>query len=1360
MQVRLVHSASLALLCSSRPIQLHSNPVPVAAAMRQRHITAAKFLMNLFHQSVVVSRATAKRACLPSRAESGAQSAGCGTPALANSAWSFSGARPAARAALREAHRAAALALGALLLCGAAWAQVSISSGGQASTGLPIAVPPGISGMAPNLSLNYADGGINGPVGVGWSVQGISTITRCPSTRPLDGTYRSVLFNKDDKLCLDGQRLIQTDAEGSPLNVLSGPKRLGQTDDALGIGSASAFREFRTEKDSYSRVRAYGVSSGSCNDPASTASPPAQLNPCPHLGPARFVVWTKSGLKYEYGLLGSNDENAVVRAEGSNVVAVWAVRRISDVYGNFMLFDYSQRLLDDSNGGWGSRTVDAGSINAREWNLMQVQYTGQFNVAPPHAVLSQPVNRVVFEYTDRNRNPPANVGHDAAEAYQYNSKNVSVQRLSAIKTYVGGAGGSGGLLVKNYQLTYTLSPTSGRSLLQSVRECADETAAKCLPPTTFTYRSNDAPTFVERASFSLKNALLLDNSNQAGVLTGDFNGDGRTDILRYRDDPAGNVVYESDGTGQFSARSSDVTAHILFHSNGCYHSMVADFNGDGLSDILRVVARNNPGCSGAAGDNLVLISAPVGGTRNFQPVAVPAAARLERKASTTTFSAPRPCTALQRTPADTSPAAVRQTRELPLDTWFDGSPQATDRPAAQSESLSAQCRTQITTVGYSYYVLDADGDGFLDIVTAATPDMVWQQFGPAPSGNQICSGSVSAMNAQSSLFGGPCTRFFRGSATGAFEERGTNVAHRVLYKAPNRPQWNSNPYWVLPDLVDVDGDGLMDIRADSGTWRSLGNGDFTTSGFAGVNPVCSLPIDFNGDGRADCLSPSNTEATQNLRLAYGATWSNPVTTFNLASTPLSVNDANGSPTIGVVVEDFDGDGRQDILRWSSSSFQNEIYLSRGDGSFRPAGGANLLNMQIQRADGARSFVLGDFVGDGTVQILRLAANPPSSFAGGISIACYSLHCNDPPPPPAGISDTVYNMMLVRQGQVGPIDVLASVTSPTGLTSTVDSRVVLTRGLNPADGTGYEPDRGTAQAATAAPELNMVDLQPPMYVVTATSRQTGSGTLTTRYRYTGLKADRGGRGMLGFRRMQQLDATPATAPGQNAQMTVVTDYVLQHPYIGVAARTRTFLGGFGSESQLEARQNGGPASGQHLLSLTENTYCEALPLPGELAAATFNRPCRSDELRIRPHLLRTVERGWDLTGTALPTVTTSNTYNLFGDVETIRVDTTGSVGGQEFQSTKITTNTFCPPNAATCAPGVAGPSPNRTSGDNWILGRLSKSTVVSSSSPNTLLGAVAGSAPNATATTGTPPPGTPVAINPAVLQIIINMLLED
>jgi hypothetical protein len=44
-------------------------------------------------------------------------------------------------------------------------------------------VPPGRAGIQPNLSLEYASGGGNGFVGVGWGLAGLSRISRCPNLR-------------------------------------------------------------------------------------------------------------------------------------------------------------------------------------------------------------------------------------------------------------------------------------------------------------------------------------------------------------------------------------------------------------------------------------------------------------------------------------------------------------------------------------------------------------------------------------------------------------------------------------------------------------------------------------------------------------------------------------------------------------------------------------------------------------------------------------------------------------------------------------------------------------------------------------------------------------------------------------------------------------------------------------------------------------------------------------------------------------------------------------------------------------------------------------------------------------------------
>src|SRR5689334_20728253 len=94
--------------------------------------------------------------------------------------------------------------VGAGLFCAlaafAAHSQITISDGGAPSYSMPIMVPPGIAGLVPHLSLAYNAGGVNGVVGYGWTVQGISTITRCGNTRAIDGNARAPALTSDDKL--------------------------------------------------------------------------------------------------------------------------------------------------------------------------------------------------------------------------------------------------------------------------------------------------------------------------------------------------------------------------------------------------------------------------------------------------------------------------------------------------------------------------------------------------------------------------------------------------------------------------------------------------------------------------------------------------------------------------------------------------------------------------------------------------------------------------------------------------------------------------------------------------------------------------------------------------------------------------------------------------------------------------------------------------------------------------------------------------------------------------------------------------------------------------------------------------------
>lgn len=86
--------------------------------------------------------------------------------------------------------------------------ELQISSSGTAVYTLPIAVPPSIKNVAPAINLVYSSGVRGGIAGQGWSINSISTISRIATRRDIDGYVDGVDFDDNDKLALDGQRLL------------------------------------------------------------------------------------------------------------------------------------------------------------------------------------------------------------------------------------------------------------------------------------------------------------------------------------------------------------------------------------------------------------------------------------------------------------------------------------------------------------------------------------------------------------------------------------------------------------------------------------------------------------------------------------------------------------------------------------------------------------------------------------------------------------------------------------------------------------------------------------------------------------------------------------------------------------------------------------------------------------------------------------------------------------------------------------------------------------------------------------------------------------------------------------------------
>src|SRR3569623_2206361 len=70
---------------------------------------------------------------------------------------------------------------------GATLGSFVVSPSGSATYTIPITVPPGVSGMQPNISLSFDSQSGKGLLGVGRNIAGLSVIHRCGTTIERDG---------------------------------------------------------------------------------------------------------------------------------------------------------------------------------------------------------------------------------------------------------------------------------------------------------------------------------------------------------------------------------------------------------------------------------------------------------------------------------------------------------------------------------------------------------------------------------------------------------------------------------------------------------------------------------------------------------------------------------------------------------------------------------------------------------------------------------------------------------------------------------------------------------------------------------------------------------------------------------------------------------------------------------------------------------------------------------------------------------------------------------------------------------------------------------------------------------------------
>ncbi len=177
--------------------------------------------------------------------------------------------------------------------------------------------------MQPTLAITYDSAAGDGLLGMGFSLTGLSAVTRCPRSVAQDGRIRAVRDDAEDALCLDGARLVA-------------------------VGKSGDATEYRTFPDTFTKVLA---------KPGDLQANPA----------ASFQVFTRSGRILDYG--GAPDARVLGR---SGVIRSWLLRRASDRSGNTIDYDYTH--------------VTAGDGHTTEYTPLRIRYTGNKNVTPSRAV--------------------------------------------------------------------------------------------------------------------------------------------------------------------------------------------------------------------------------------------------------------------------------------------------------------------------------------------------------------------------------------------------------------------------------------------------------------------------------------------------------------------------------------------------------------------------------------------------------------------------------------------------------------------------------------------------------------------------------------------------------------------------------------------------------------------------------------------------------------------------------------------------------------------------------------------------------------------------------------------------------------
>jgi hypothetical protein len=487
------------------------------------------------------------------------------------------------------------------------------------------------------------------------------------------------------------------------------------------------------------------------------------------------------------------------------------------------------------------------------------------------------------------------------------------------------------------------------------------------PSTVYYDRGGSSPT---------ETTIGTQSHDAVGIQTGDFNGDGLTDIVMATDTGEKNLLFLNPGDGDFSTvtplefgTTSDPTTTVV----------VADIDGDNLDDI--VIA------NGAGTPTHVYLQDPTTGIPTTPSFALPGT-----------------------TDADTRSVAAGDIdgdgdNDIVLGNWGSENimleNKATDSPPAdppfsETTPLLFGSEKDLTN---DVALADLDGDGNLDVVVAnsETQNLFYSNpgspgfFTPTALQNPISGDAVhmtpGAIPSEGSTFtsivGSPIgsdsddtksIEFGDMNGDGLTDVIAINGDEPSKYYVNDNGAFDKDTEGVNIGLsadtaigltaTDMDGDGLMDLLFSNKMYTNPGSGIFTAASEAiGIQDATSVGVaDLDGDGLDDLVLALPGECV--LYLNEGTVGS-PVFAESPGAKFVLDDGLVGSEPPVLTVADVDSDGDVDIVV-ASRSGENLVYenLDAGTGSFT----YTHHTIGSQTAD-SRAVLVTDINNDGDLDII-------------------------------------------------------------------------------------------------------------------------------------------------------------------------------------------------------------------------------------------------------------------------------------------------------------------------------------------------------------------------------------------------------